>query len=121
MSELKKVKATQDDSGHWYVIPEELYDQFEKDNQNESMADSGEFDGSRLLRYGDPDMEHTITKEDLEKVREMCRPKNITGHAVIVSTVEDIENSILFANTKKEAFANLITYCKVIYNPDTIK
>jgi hypothetical protein len=44
MSELKKVKATQDDSGHWYVIPEELYDQFEKDNQNESMADSGEFD-----------------------------------------------------------------------------
>ncbi len=83
--------------------------------------DGKTFDGSALLRYGDPDMEHTITKEDLEKVREMCRPKGITGHTVIVSTVEGIENSILFANTKKEAFANLITYGKVIYNPDKIK
>ena len=28
---LKKVKVTQDDSGHWYVIPSEDSEQFHKD------------------------------------------------------------------------------------------
>ena len=39
-----KVKAIQDDSYHWYVIPNELYDEFLIDEQNEDMIDSGEFD-----------------------------------------------------------------------------
>ncbi len=42
--ELKKVKATQDDSCHWYVIPNELFREFNEDCDNEEMADSGEFD-----------------------------------------------------------------------------
>ena len=39
-----KVKAIQDDSYHWYVISNELYDEFLIDEQNEDMIDSGEFD-----------------------------------------------------------------------------
>lgn len=45
---MKKVKAVQDDSCHWYLIPNDLLEEFDKDNQNESMADSGEFD----TKYG---------------------------------------------------------------------
>ena len=41
---LTPVKAVKDDSGHWYVIPNDLYDQFNRDCENEDMADSGEFD-----------------------------------------------------------------------------
>jgi hypothetical protein len=41
---LKKAKAVQDESGHWYVIPAEREDEFGQDNQNEDMTDSGEFD-----------------------------------------------------------------------------
>lgn len=41
---LKKVKAIQDESGHWYVIPDELIDDFLKDEMNEEMIDSGKFD-----------------------------------------------------------------------------
>lgn len=33
-SELKKVYAVTDESGHWYVIPFELKDQFFKDDEN---------------------------------------------------------------------------------------
>ena len=39
-----KVKAIQDNSYHWYVVPNELYDEFLIDEQNEDMIDSGEFD-----------------------------------------------------------------------------
>jgi hypothetical protein len=46
---IQKVRATQDDSGHWYVIPEELSDSFYKDLENENFVDSGEFD----IRYGE--------------------------------------------------------------------
>jgi hypothetical protein len=41
---MKKVKATRDDSGHWYIIPNELYDEFCLDEENEEMIDDGEFD-----------------------------------------------------------------------------
>lgn len=41
---LKRVAVVQDDSGHWYVIPYELYNDFYDDNENEDMVDSGEFD-----------------------------------------------------------------------------
>jgi len=41
---MKKVKAVKDDSGHWYVIPNDLYEEFIKDEQNEDMIDSGKFD-----------------------------------------------------------------------------
>ena len=34
---MQKVKATRDDSGHWYIIPNELYDEFCLDEQNEEM------------------------------------------------------------------------------------
>ena len=39
-----KVKILQDDSGHWYIIPNELYDEFCLDEQNEEMIYDGEFD-----------------------------------------------------------------------------
>ena len=38
------VHAVQDDSGHWYIIPEELSDEFDNDIQSESMSDNGTFD-----------------------------------------------------------------------------
>lgn len=41
---MKKVKAIQDESGHWYVIPNDLLDEFAEDEENESMVDSGKFD-----------------------------------------------------------------------------
>ena len=41
---MKKVKVTQDDSGHWYIIPNELFENFHNDLENEELTDSGEFD-----------------------------------------------------------------------------
>lgn len=46
---LVKVQAVQDDSGHWYVIPNELKDEFNSDSENWEMCDSGEFD----TKYGE--------------------------------------------------------------------
>ena len=45
---LIKVNAAQDDSGHWYVIPIELYDEFLKEGEIEDFVDSGGFDN----KYG---------------------------------------------------------------------
>jgi len=39
-----KVKATQDENGHWYVLPNEVVEDFDKDGQNEDFVDSGKFD-----------------------------------------------------------------------------
>ena len=45
MSEkLQKVKALIDESGHWYIIPLDKYQEFGQDEQNEDMIDSGLFD-----------------------------------------------------------------------------
>lgn len=41
---MKKVIATTDYDGHWYVLPKELDEQFNKDLDDEELADSGEFD-----------------------------------------------------------------------------
>ena len=41
---MEKVKVIQDESGHWYVIPNDLLDEFSDDEENESMVDSGKFD-----------------------------------------------------------------------------
>ena len=41
---LKKVKAIKDESGHWYVVPNEFIDDFLKDEMNKDMIDSGKFD-----------------------------------------------------------------------------
>lgn len=41
---MTKVKAVQDDSGHWYVLPNELLKDFYKDEQDEDFVDSGDFD-----------------------------------------------------------------------------
>lgn len=41
---MEKVKVIQDESGHWYVIPNDLLDEFAEDEENESMVDSGKFD-----------------------------------------------------------------------------
>lgn len=38
-----KVKAVQDDSGHWYLIPNKLCDEFHLDESNEEFCDSGGF------------------------------------------------------------------------------
>jgi len=45
---MKKVKAVQDDSGHWYVIPNEIASDFYKDEEDMDFVDSGEFDN----KYG---------------------------------------------------------------------
>lgn len=41
--EVLKVKAIQDESGHWYIIPNEVVAEFRKDELNEGMCDSGKF------------------------------------------------------------------------------
>lgn len=50
MAKFKKITATQDDSGHWYLIPIELKDEFILDSENEEMADNGEF-GAKYGQY----------------------------------------------------------------------
>lgn len=45
-----KIKAVKDDSGHWYLIPNNLLDGFYKDIQNEHFVDSGKFD-SKYYQY----------------------------------------------------------------------
>jgi hypothetical protein len=45
---MEKVKALKDDSGHWHLVPNDEVKQFQKDLENEEMADSGEFDN----KYG---------------------------------------------------------------------
>jgi hypothetical protein len=42
--EFIKIKAVRDDSGHWYVIPNELWNSFFEDLMDIDMCDSGEFD-----------------------------------------------------------------------------
>lgn len=41
---LYKVKVTQDESGHWYVLPNELLERFYEDGEDEDFVDSGQFD-----------------------------------------------------------------------------
>jgi hypothetical protein len=41
---LQKVKVVQDESGHWYVLPNELLDSFYNEEGNEEFVDSGGFD-----------------------------------------------------------------------------
>jgi hypothetical protein len=48
METLQKVKAVKDESGHWYVLPNELLNDFYKDEQDEDFVDSGKFDN----KYG---------------------------------------------------------------------
>lgn len=43
-NKIKKVKALKDESGHWYVIPNDLVQSFSKDEQDEDFVDSGGFD-----------------------------------------------------------------------------
>jgi hypothetical protein len=43
LEQAAKVKAVRDYSGHWYIIPNELYQNFLKDLDNEDMVDSGRF------------------------------------------------------------------------------
>lgn len=45
---LEKVKIVRDDSSHWYVIPNDLLEDFHNDVEDEQLGDSGEFD----KRYG---------------------------------------------------------------------
>jgi hypothetical protein len=40
---LAPVYATQDEDGHWFVLPLELKYEFWKDLENEDMVDSGDF------------------------------------------------------------------------------
>jgi hypothetical protein len=50
---MEKVKAVKDESGHWYIIPNELYNDFCDDGDNDDMCDSGEFDDKyRIYRTG---------------------------------------------------------------------
>lgn len=45
---LQQVKVVQDDSGHWYVIPNDLVKDFYKDGEDEDFVDYGHFDN----KYG---------------------------------------------------------------------
>jgi hypothetical protein len=47
-SKIQKVKALKDESGHWYIIPNDLVQSFRKDEQDEDFVDSGDFDN----KYG---------------------------------------------------------------------
>lgn len=47
---MKKVKAVQDDSGHWYLIPNGSIEEFNFDLDNEDVCDSGEF-GAKYGEY----------------------------------------------------------------------
>lgn len=50
---MQKVKAVKDESGHWYVIPAEREQEFDKDLEDEGMLDNGEFDNKwRKYRTG---------------------------------------------------------------------
>lgn len=40
MMKMKPVKAVKDNSGHWYIIPNELYDDFYKDLEDEDIIGS---------------------------------------------------------------------------------
>jgi hypothetical protein len=48
MTTLQKVNAVQDDSGHWYVIPISLSNEFSDECYDEDFVDSGKFDN----KYG---------------------------------------------------------------------
>lgn len=48
--ELQKVKAVKDESGHWFVIPNDKLEEFLKDETNEKFCDSGEF-GNKWGQY----------------------------------------------------------------------
>lgn len=41
--EYVKVKAVKDDSGHWFLLPNEKVNSFYRDLENENLVDSGEF------------------------------------------------------------------------------
>ena len=41
---MEKVKLVQDESDHWYIIPNNMLKDFLNDNENGAMIDSGEFD-----------------------------------------------------------------------------
>ena len=43
-SKIQKVRAIQDESSHWYVIPNDIVNEFRKDEQDEDFVDSGKFD-----------------------------------------------------------------------------
>lgn len=47
---LIKVRPVQDDTGDWYILPNELVKQFYKDQDDEDMVDSGEF-GNKYGQY----------------------------------------------------------------------
>jgi hypothetical protein len=50
---MKKVKAVEDNDGHWYLIPNELYNDFFKDMHDDELCDSGRFDEKyRIYRTG---------------------------------------------------------------------
>lgn len=48
-SEFVKVKPTKDESGHWYILPNELSSEFDKDLDDVDFVDSGKFD----QKYGE--------------------------------------------------------------------
>ena len=50
MATIREVYVTQDDSGHWYVLPIELEKEFIEDLENEDFVDSGGF-GHKYGQY----------------------------------------------------------------------
>ena len=44
MKAVKAVKAVQDESSHWYLIPNELFEEFYSDSEDYEFCVSGKFD-----------------------------------------------------------------------------
>ena len=57
-SKIQKVKVIKDESGHWYVLPNDLVNEFRKDAQNSNFVDCGDFDDKygKYRTGGDPNL-----------------------------------------------------------------
>ena len=50
MKKLEEVQVLIDNSNHWYIIPNDLLDEFLEDNKNEDLIYNGEF-GRKWKQY----------------------------------------------------------------------
>ena len=50
MKKLEEVQVLIDNSNHWYIIPNDLVDEFLEDNKNEDLTYNGEF-GRKWEQY----------------------------------------------------------------------
>jgi hypothetical protein len=50
------------------------------------------YDGNRLLRYGDPDTDFTLSRKELKKIHKLLKPSiKKTGIAIHTSTAGELK------------------------------